>query len=482
MTRIGLIGLDDLAPHLRAAGFEVTSDPDLKQSAQALRASTLDPVAGPVAVLLLNSARVAGLIPRIYRHVELTVLGTATAPGVEGEGYRTYQLPGTVRDVLKNAGVDGFEAVPDDLELDAAGQLIDSDRAWEEWQPPDPEEDQDEAAGPPSADGPAESTTISPPRRTYTEEEELADDVFGAAQSVQQGLRGGRRRGGLGQVLFALSGSGGVGKSTISLAVATRAAARGKRVILVEYPGQGDLATYLRVGGADLPTMFDAVVDGTDLRAGLISPDALNDARDAGLAKAQFALLQAPSVQEMRTGKITATVLHDLIEAARKICDLVVVDSQIIETDDPRGMLTNLILPELGRGGWAVAIAGLSSAGMANLLRVMTELQEEGINPSHVLSMLSRMPIEADFNADRLVQAFRELSVHIGTAYVDDALQMAMNRGELVADSPVLANLVDTILNRIFDLPVQAPAYDPYAVPAPRRWPWSGLFGTKRGE
>src|SRR6476619_3017080 len=86
-------------------------------------------------VLMLNSPQVAGLIPRIQRHVALAILGTATAPAIEGEGYRSYQLPGTVRDILKNAGVDGYEAVPEQLELEVDGRLLDTNRGWDDWEP-----------------------------------------------------------------------------------------------------------------------------------------------------------------------------------------------------------------------------------------------------------------------------------------------------------------------------------------------------------
>jgi hypothetical protein len=78
-----------------------------------------------------------------------------------------------------------------------------------------------------------------------------------------------------------------------------------------------------------------------------------------------------------------------------------------------------------------------------------------------VLSLLSRIPPEVGFDTDKTIRAFRELSVHLGTVWMDNEVLMAMNRGEMVADRPVLANLLDTTLHRVFDLPVLAPAYDP---------------------
>ncbi len=103
----------------------------------------------------------------------------------------------------------------------------------------------------------------------------LGDEVFGVTRSQH---RPGRPAGriGLGQVAITLSGSGGVGKSTFSLALASRAAERGQRVVLVDGNlGQGDLATFLRATGSGLPTMFDALVDGRNLEAGIITPGRL---------------------------------------------------------------------------------------------------------------------------------------------------------------------------------------------------------------
>lgn len=459
VTRVGLVGLHDLAAPLRRAGFEVVSDPDLRRVVLALNAASYEH--GRFPVLLLNSPRVTSLIPRLARHLQLTVLGTEATPAVEGEGFATYQLPGSVRDIVKNTGLGvDSEAVPDHLEFDAGGRLVDL-ADWSDWAP-DEEDGQLAAEAVEAVEGRA--AAVDPE----------AADVFGSAAAFRASLRGDATRSGLGQVVIAVSASGGVGKSTACIALAGRAADRGKRVVLIDgSPGQGDIATYLRVGGANLPTMFDAVADGHNLTAGLIPPARLTEARNVRLKPLGFALLQAPSELEVRSGRITPAAMYELVEAARRIADLVVVDTQIVESDDPRGMLEGLILPQLGKGAWAVAVAGLSSAGTANLIRVLTDLEQQGVDSSHVLSMLSRIPPEVTFDHETLVRALREKSVHIGTAWNDNEVMMAMNRGETVSDFPVLAHLSDTVLHRILDMPVQAPVYDPHASRRRGPWPWS---------
>lgn len=480
---IGLIGLDHVAPRLHASGLQVISEPDYVAAVTQVSAAAA--AHGPFPVLLmLNDAKMRQkVLLRLYRHVQLTVVGTPSHPVAAGEGYSTYQLPGTLRDLVKQAGALDFD-LPEHLWLDTDGQLLDADATdWGSgWQatdaPAPPAEGQGHVANvpqgraepAPAAPRPAAAQPTMPPRGT--------DEIFNVAAAARSALRGGSGgRSGLGEVVIALSGSGGVGKSTFSLGLAARAADRGKRVVLIDANlGQGDLSTFLRVAEAGLPTMYDAVIPKGDLRSALIDPTRLNEARDARLKKVEFAFVQAPTPEELATQRVTAAEVNRLIERAREIADLVVVDTQIVEADDPRHMVQSVILPQLGRNAWALAIAGLTSAGLSNLLRIMEQFQRQGILPSHLLSALSKMPRSIDVDHDRLVGTLQNLSVYLGTAWADDQVLVAMNRGEVVGDQPALAHLFDTVLLRVFGMPIIAEPHDPDDTP--RSW-WSRL--TKRG-
>lgn len=453
-TPIGLIGLDPLAIHLVRAGFTVASSPDLRIAAD--RVHDLVTEYGPVGCLILNQPRVQSLIPRIYRHVNLTVLGTDQYPIVDdGDGYRTYQLrPGTtVVDVLKNAGVVtdaiDLDQLPPGLQFEPDGSLLDPNLPdWSEWDP-----------------------DAGVPRRAAEPEAPPHPDEELFAESVRRALRGGAIRTGEAEVLFALSGSGGVGKSSLALSVANRAANRGRRVVLVDANlGQPDLATFLRVADGNLPTVFDAILD-DNVRTGIISPLQLNRTRDARLSKVNFAFIQGPTAEQLATGRITASVLAGMISQVRQFADLVVLDTQILERDDPRDLVSQVIEPELGAGGWALAVTGMSTAGLSNLIEVMERLIRLGVNPSHVMSLINRVPTNiALHNQDRIVAALRELSVHLGTIWEDNEILSRMNAGELASDLPVCANMIDVVLQRIFDMPVEAAPYSPDSGKDRRRW------------
>jgi hypothetical protein len=171
-----------------------------------------------------------------------------------------------------------------------------------------------------------------------------------------------------------------------------------------------------------------------------------------------------------------------MISQVRQFCDLVVLDTQILERDDPRGLVGQIIEPELGAGGWALAVTGMSTAGLSNLIEVMERLLRLGVNPSHVMSVINRVPTNiALHNQDRIVAALRELSVHLGTIWEDNEILSRMNAGELASDLPVCANLIDTVLHRIFDMPVEAPAYVPESERERRRG-WFRRRGKEAGR
>lgn len=458
---LGVIGLDDLAPYLRTAGIEPVSSPDLADAVRGVNRAVQQHTER-IDVLLLHSPRVTSLIPRICQQVNLTVVGPQQHPAPVADGYSTYALePGTtVVDVLKHAGVtpdDGidFDRLPAGLQFDpATGAVVDPANAdWSSWIPSQDESDAED--GDVDQEGAGNPWVTAAPRM---EPQELFD-----AEAFQRTLRGGMVRTGEGEVVVTLSGSGGTGKSAMALALAHRAAARGQRVILVDGNlGQPDLAAYLRVADAHLPTMLNATFAGR-VQAALVGPDHLNKIRDAKLDKVGFAFLNAPTGEQLRSGQVDASTVFDLVEQARQIADLVIIDTQILETDDPRQIVESLILPILARDGWAVALSALSTAGLSNLIDVMRRIEAADVNQARMMSVLTRVPMTAEANTDRVVRVLRDLSVHLGTVWEDIDVFTRTNIGQPIADLPVIAHILDQVLERVCALPGEAVPYDPHA-------------------
>lgn len=473
---LGLLGLPNVAEYLmQIAGdrLRVISDPDLRVASRALQAAARKH--GFYPVLVRNDPELADLIPGLRYHVQVMVLGTVDHPVTESEGNRTYQLPASLADLVKQLDFDPDELhIPASVRIDESGRLIDETQIWEHWNntsaPP---------ASTPSHSTPVASAPVaSTPSVAAQPPPDLATEVFGAGRAIQQALRGGAHRTGLGEAVFLISGSGGVGKSTLALSLAGRAADRGKNVVLIDANlGQPDLATYLKVGEAGLPTMTHAVVkQPTDLARAIIDPNRLNAARNARSARArplQFALVQGPARGDAR--RINMATVNDLVVRAREMADLVVVDTQIIESDDPRNMIKALLLPQLGRQGWAVTATSMSSAGVANMLMLLEDINGYGINPARLLTVLSRFDADAAIGHEQLEGVLRQLSVPVGTAWNDPGIPAAMNAGEPVYDRPGIASVCDAILARMFaDLPA------PVEPPPSHRRPWTRRRGEKQ--
>jgi anion-transporting ArsA/GET3 family ATPase len=139
----------------------------------------------------------------------------------------------------------------------------------------------------------------------------------------------------LGRRLLFFTGKGGVGKSTMAAATAMLAADRGRRVLLVDVDGKGDLATlfeHAAVGFAPVQVHPGVLAMSMDTEASLHEYLRLNLrvpvlGRIGPLARAlEFVATAAPGVKEILTiGKICWEVREAI--AGRADFDLVVVDA-----------------------------------------------------------------------------------------------------------------------------------------------------------
>ena len=104
-----------------------------------------------------------------------------------------------------------------------------------------------------------------------------------------------------GDVLFVFSGKGGVGKTSVALALAERAGSHLRVVLVDANRGQGDIRTYLRLGRSTLPTIWAAAATGDPARA-IVPPEKLFAARHRQLQELHFAVVMAPQGDPTRTG------------------------------------------------------------------------------------------------------------------------------------------------------------------------------------
>lgn len=153
--------------------------------------------------------------------------------------------------------------------------------------------------------------------------------------------------------------------------------------------GQGDVRTYLRLGGSALPTIWAAAASGDPARA-VLTPGEVNAARHRRLQELRFGLVMAPHGDQVDPSTVTPAVYRSVLAAAQDVADLVVVDTQIVEDGaDTTGLIDGLLVPALRDGGWALAVADTSSAGLTNTLQRARTVHAAGIPPDRLMSALS---------------------------------------------------------------------------------------------
>ncbi|MGL5827741.1 MAG: AAA family ATPase [Nocardioides sp.] len=255
-----------------------------------------------------------------------------------------------------------------------------------------------------------------------------------------------------GHVVVVWSSKGGAGKTTTSAGLAQRAGMAGVRTILVDSSvGQGDIRTFLRVGtcGGDraLPSVYQAAIaDPVDIRKGLIDPEALNASRPKRLERLEFTLLTAPPPSLADPKVVTPELYRELILQAAKMADLVVVDTQILEATDFSGVVTGLIYPLMTTGAWSIGVTDASAPSAANMIDQLA--RQPGIQ-SRKLTMMNRIPADAEIDRPYTAANFNRRSVFLGFAAYDPAITNAMNFGKTVATMPAMAPLLDAALARI---------------------------------
>src|SRR5699024_6474353 len=191
------------------------------------------------------------------------------------------------------------------------------------------------------------------------EDDEDDEDIFLGRNARRTARARARSSRGRAPVIIKGAGKGGVGKTSITIAGGQRAAVRGRMDVCVidMNRGQGDVSGFLKLRRSDLPTIFEAAQIG-DITKAFISPSRLATVRGDNVERIEFALVSAPRVKHAVASRsvVTDRVYRQVIDYARDNFDLVIIDTQIMESTDTSGLIDGVVVPLLADGAYLVGI------------------------------------------------------------------------------------------------------------------------------
>lgn len=288
----------------------------------------------------------------------------------------------------------------------------------------------------------------------------------------------GRTAAGLGAFVINFSGKGGVGKSTTSLQLACVAAEAGLRVVLIDgNSGQGDLRTYLRLNRTNLPTMYDAAIG--SIKDAILTPATINANREEVLGEIKFAFIGAPPDDINDPEVVTDALYRDVIHFARRNADLVIMDTQIVESSDRTGVVNTLLLPALVHDAWGIGVADMSTVGVNNLNNRLRKFINEGVPTDRLMVIINQVLAAQMEMANKAPGYFRNLGTFMGAVEMDENVKHDMNAGRINTDNAQLKATMSKALLRITGNEAFRQAADYKPEPARKQGMFARMLGKK---
>lgn len=514
---LAAIGIPDLAPALRVAGFTLLTDStEPNDVAAAVRAHPSDGAAVFLIVAGADQDRIRSWCQLMVSTGRLVLLLGDVDPI---EGARSLPLPCTVRDIVRTFGA------PDSMILEPGGSATvsasgsvtphrspeptahDWDAShWESAATPEPA-----PVGPvhdpapstpapvavtvahdapvpapvpvprPAAYDPTSPGPVLPPRPAAYEPPAPAP-VPRSPRIRDEDLDLPVPRGAIGTlapVIIAWGARGGIGKSSSAMCLAERAVSvggLGKVIVIDGNRGQGDVRKYLRLSRGNLPSLYDAAMQGDPAKA-IIGPSYLAQARPEHLPDLGFGLVMAPREGQADPLVVTTRTYAEVVEAARRVAELVIIDTQILEDHDTSGLWDQVWEPMLASGSWGLGLSDSSTVGVTNLTARLLALSEKGVGPDRMLIALNRVPNESTLNRDAVVNRLTQFGTFAGLVHVNPEISTAFEQGRVPHDAPEMSRMLDEVLYRVTGRSVFEPGPDSRT--ARPRGSFLGRFGRR---
>lgn len=322
---------------------------------------------------------------------------------------------------------------------------------------------------------------LTPSDDGYFQQRIASREAAGQPVAAPQARLGHKR----GEVIISSAGKGGVGKTSTAILLAQVAAEAGLQAIVIDANrGQADIRKYLRLGEESLPNAYDAYASGDPARAILKPSDYGRLRAQAMLDVPDFGIVLGPPADLADPRFVTAGVYGSIIDYARSIADVVIIDTQIIEAHRT-DLWDHALIPMLGGDAWLVAITDESSAGVSNLADRLTEMRRAGVNPARTLVLASQYLSFGTDDVSYFQSKFGDLGTLVGSTGIDDDFHMNLNSGRILSSSQSLRPAIDSILLRVTaraDLFTPTPTAQSSNSSSKKSGGVLGMFGKKKSR
>lgn len=262
------------------------------------------------------------------------------------------------------------------------------------------------------------------------------------------------------QVIVVFGAKGGIGKSTTVISLAERAATtvvrpseKKFRVIAIDANrGQGDMRTYLHL--RDLPSIYDAAKSGRP-SSSILTPTKLGGYR-LNKPELHFGVVLAPTQEQADPTIVTSSVYAEVIEEARSLADLVIIDTQIKEFHDTTGIFDEVIVPLLRSGAWGLGITNSTTASYDNLKRALTKLQSDGISRDRIMFTINNADPQGGIDPGQVEDLLSHLAHWAGLAEAEPSVAAAGYVGAIPGSnfgddfySPKFTSVLDNVIGRV---------------------------------
>lgn len=255
------------------------------------------------------------------------------------------------------------------------------------------------------------------------------------------------------ELLISWAGKGGVGKSSLSLAIAQTAGEAGLRVLLADANrGQSSIRHTLKVAREQFPSVYD--VRHVGAHGSVVSKDQINQRRIAARGAIHFDVLLAPPEDFAGPVHTPASVYMQAVSELRREYDLIVIDTQILEAEgDMTDMWHELLVPLLRGGAWGLGSFDESAEGLDLLDERISMLTGRfGISNARMLVVASKWEQFTDDDAAVISQLFVGRASFLGSSDQDASFHDQLGTGFIFTAAtgiaPVVRHLLHTVTGR----------------------------------